>query len=137
MPLGEIGYDRSSSSVNSDTAKEIIETKYELTKNNLRTGGPAVYWKIKESNTFVGLISPHSHNFCDTCNRVRVSADGYLHLCLGHDEKINLIEPLRSYDSDQKIEKIIVQSLFNKPQSHEFNLEEHKNVIRFMSHTGG
>ena len=137
MPLGEIGYDRSTSFINSDAAKAIIETKYALTKNNLNTGGPAVYWKVKDTNTSIGFISPHSHNFCDTCNRVRISADGYLYLCLGHDQKINLIEPLRHYDSDQEIEKIIVQSLFNKPQSHEFNLEEHKNVIRFMSHTGG
>jgi len=137
MPLGEIGYDRSTSFINSNEAKKIIEKKYILEENNKRTGGPAVYWKIKGSNSFVGFISPHSHNFCDSCNRVRVSADGYLHLCLGHDEKVNLIEPLRAHDSDDAVAKLIVDSLSGKPKSHEFNLENKTNVIRFMSHTGG
>ena len=137
MPLGEIGYDRSTSFINSNDAKKIIEKKYILEKNNKKTGGPAVYWKIKDSNSFIGFISPHSHNFCDSCNRVRVSADGYLHLCLGHNEKINLIEPLRAHDSDHAIERLIIDSLSGKPKSHEFNLENKTNVIRFMSHTGG
>ena len=137
MPLGEIGYDRSSSFINSNEAKKIIEKKYILEENNKRTGGPAVYWKIKGSNSFVGFISPHSHNFCDSCNRVRVSADGYLHLCLGHDEKVNLIEPLRAHDTDHAVERLIIDSLSSKPKSHEFNLENKTNVIRFMSHTGG
>jgi cyclic pyranopterin phosphate synthase len=137
MPLGEIGYDRSTSFINSNEAKKIIEKKYILEENNKTTGGPAVYWKIKGSNSFVGFISPHSHNFCDSCNRVRVSADGYLHLCLGHDEKVNLIEPLRAHDSDDGVAKLIVDSLSGKPKSHEFNLENKTNVIRFMSHTGG
>ena len=137
MPLGEIGYDRSTSFINSNEAKKIIEKKYILEENNKTTGGPAVYWKIKDSNSFVGFISPHSHNFCDSCNRVRVSADGYLHLCLGHDEKVNLIEPLRAHDSDDAVAKLIVDSLSGKPKSHEFNLENKTNVIRFMSHTGG
>ena len=137
MPLGEIGYDRSTSFINSNEAKKIIEKKYILEENNKTTGGPAVYWKIKGSNSFVGFISPHSHNFCDSCNRVRVSADGYLHLCLGHDEKVNLIEPLRAHDSDDAVANLIVDSLSGKPKSHEFNLENKTNVIRFMSHTGG
>ena len=137
MPLGEIGYDRSTSFINSNEAKKIIEKKYILEENNKKTGGPAVYWKIKGSNSFVGFISPHSHNFCDSCNRVRVSADGYLHLCLGHDEKVNLIEPLRAHDTDHAVERLIIASLSSKPKSHEFNLENKTNVIRFMSHTGG
>lgn len=137
MPLGEIGYDRSTSFINSNEAKKIIEKRYILEENNKSTGGPAVYWKIKGSNSFVGFISPHSHNFCDSCNRVRVSADGYLHLCLGHEEKVNLIEPLRAHDSDDAVAKLIVDSLSGKPKSHEFNLENKTNVIRFMSHTGG
>ena len=137
MPLGEIGYDRSTSFINSNEAKKIIEKKYILEENNKKTGGPAVYWKIKGSNSFVGFISPHSHNFCDSCNRVRVSADGYLHLCLGHNEKVNLIEPLRAHDTDHAVERLIIASLSSKPKSHEFNLENKTNVIRFMSHTGG
>ena len=137
MPLGEIGYDRSTSFINSNDAKKVIEEKYILEENNKRTGGPAVYWKIKDSNSFVGFISPHSHNFCDSCNRVRVSADGYLHLCLGHNEKVNLIEPLRAHDTDHEIERLIIDSLSSKPKSHEFNLKNNTNVIRFMSHTGG
>ena len=137
MPLGEIGYDRSSSFISSNDAKKIIEKKYSLEENNKRTGGPAVYMKIKGSNSFVGFISPHSRNFCDSCNRVRVSADGYLHLCLGHNEKVNLIEPLRAHHSDHAVEKLIIDSLLSKPKSHEFNLQNKTNVIRFMSHTGG
>ena len=137
MPLGEIGYDRSASFIKSNEARKIIEKKYILEENNKITGGPAVYWKIKGSNSFVGFISPHSHNFCDSCNRVRVSADGYLHLCLGHDEKVNLIEPLRAHDTDHAVARLIIDSLSSKPKSHEFNLENKTNVIRFMSHTGG
>lgn len=137
MPLGDIGYDRSKTSISSDEIKNQISTKLSLKKIQLNTGGPAKYWLIENTKTTVGFISPHSHNFCESCNRLRLSADGFLHLCLGHDDGIDLITPLRKAKSDDLIRKIILNALTNKPKSHEFNLRENTEVVRFMSHTGG
>ena len=137
MPLGEIGFDRYSSFIDSDQTKELIESNFSLIKIPLSTGGPANYWKIKNTNTIVGLISPHTHNFCEACNRIRVSADGHLHLCLGQENKINLIDPLRAAQSDHEVEKLILEALLTKPKSHDFDLQSKTQIIRFMSHTGG
>src|SRR5210317_30358 len=137
MPLGEIGFDRYSSFIDSDQTKELIESNFSLIKISLSTGGPANYWKIKNTNTLVGFISPHTHNFCEACNRIRVSADGHLHLCLGQENKINLIDPLRAAQSDHEVEKLILEALLTKPKSHDFDLQSKTQIIRFMSHTGG
>ena len=137
MPLGEIGFDRYSSFIDSDQTKELIESNFSLIKIPLSTGGPADYWKIKSTNTLVGFISPHTHNFCEACNRIRVSADGHLHLCLGQENKINLIDPLRASQSDHEVEKVILEAMLVKPKSHDFDLQSKTQIIRFMSHTGG
>ena len=137
MPLGDIGFDRYNSFIDSDKTKELIESNFSLIKIPLSTGGPADYWKIKNTNTSIGFISPHTHNFCESCNRIRVSADGHLHLCLGQENKINLIEPLRASQSDQEVEKVILEAMHTKPKSHDFNLQSKTQIIRFMSHTGG
>ncbi|MFZ9097540.1 MAG: GTP 3',8-cyclase MoaA [Methylophilaceae bacterium] len=137
MPLGDIGFDRYNSFIDSDKTKELIESNFSLIKIPLSTGGPADYWKIKNTDTAVGFISPHTHNFCEACNRIRVSADGHLHLCLGQENKINLIDPLRAFQSDYEVEKVILEAMLAKPKSHDFDLQSKTQIIRFMSHTGG
>jgi len=105
----------------------------------MTTGGPSKYWQIDGTKTRIGLISPHSHNFCEDCNRVRISCKGELFLCLGQEEKIELLPLLRDHpDNDQPIKEAIIASMKIKPISHDFDLKQSKPaVVRFMSHTGG
>ena len=116
-----------------------LQAQFNLIPTTFTSGGPARYWQIANQSTKIGFISPHSHNFCDTCNRVRVSSKGELFLCLGQEEKIELMPLLRQHlDDDWPIQKAILESMRIKPESHDFNLETNKpSVIRFMSHTGG
>ena len=139
MPLGGTEFNRNETSVSNDDILNLLKNCYKLLKSNLDTGGPAKYWQIKNSNTKIGLISPHSHNFCESCNRVRISCKGELFLCLGHEEKIELLPLLKSNpNDDEPIKKAIINSMNLKPESHTFDLSNNEPaVIRFMSHTGG
>jgi cyclic pyranopterin phosphate synthase len=139
MPLGHIEHERGKTWIDNDQSLKKIQSQYNLTRSTLNTGGPAKYWHIDNSQTHIGFISPHSNNFCESCNRVRVSCKGELFLCLGQDEKIELAPLLRKYPSDDEpIKKAIINAMSIKPESHEFNLNEKQPaVIRFMSHTGG
>jgi cyclic pyranopterin phosphate synthase len=139
MPLGATEFLRKNTFTSNDEILERIKTNYLIDKIEYRTGGPAEYWQILGTNSRIGLISPHSHNFCEDCNRVRISCKGELFLCLGQDDKIELMPLLRKYpNNDQPIKDAILNSMEIKPKSHEFNLEQSKPaVVRFMSHTGG
>ena len=139
MPLGTTEFSRKSTFTSNDTVLEKIKTNYLIDKIEYRTGGPAEYWQILGTKSRIGLISPHSHNFCEDCNRVRISCKGELFLCLGQDDKIELMPLLRKYpNNDQPIKDAILNSMKIKPKSHEFNIEQSKPaVVRFMSHTGG
>ena len=139
MPLGGTEFNRNETSVNNNDILNLLKNYYKLLKSNLNTGGPAKYWQIENSNTKIGLISPNSHNFCESCNRVRISCKGELFLCLGHEEKIELLPLLKSNPSDDEpIKKAIIHSMNLKPESHTFDLSnDEPAVIRFMSHTGG
>ena len=139
MPLGTIEFSRKSTFTSNDEILEKIKTNYLIDKIEYRTGGPAEYWQILGTKSRIGLISPHSHNFCEDCNRVRISCKGELFLCLGQDDKIELMPLLRKYpNNDQPIKDAILNSMKIKPKSHEFNIEQSKPaVVRFMSHTGG
>ena len=137
MPMGEIGFDRKSSYLSNNELIQIIKRSFSILQSTYKTGGPANYYSLINSKTKIGFISPHSHNFCDTCNRVRLSAKGELFLCLGHEDKIDLLTPLRQSESDENIKKIILDSMQKKPKSHLFDLKKKENVVRFMSHTGG
>ena len=139
MPLGTTEFSRKSTFTSNDEILEKIKTNYLIDKIEYRTGGPAEYWQILGTKSRIGLISPHSHNFCEDCNRVRISCKGELFLCLGQDDKIELMPLLRKYpNNDQPIKDAILNSMKIKPKSHEFNLEQNKPaVVRFMSHTGG
>ena len=139
MPLGETIYDRQSTSVNNNDILLKLKEKYSLSKTDISTGGPAEYFSIKNTQTKVGLISPHSHNFCENCNRVRITCKGELFLCLGHDTKIELMPLIRlNPNNDEPLKEAIINSMAIKPKSHNFNLaDEQPSVVRFMSHTGG
>ncbi len=139
MPLGDTAFSRKSTFTSNDEILKKIKANYLINKIDYRTGGPAEYWQILSTKSRIGLISPHSHNFCEECNRVRISCKGELFLCLGQDDKIELMPLLREYpNNDQPIKDAILNSMKIKPKSHEFNLEQNKPaVVRFMSHTGG
>lgn len=139
MPLGETDFIRSNTAISNDFVLRKVKEVYEINKTSYKTGGPAQYWKINETNTRLGLISPHSHNFCADCNRVRISCKGELFLCLGQNDKIELMPLLRSNPiNDQPIKDAILKSMQIKPAAHEFNINSNKPaVVRFMSHTGG
>ena len=139
MPLGGTEFNRYETSVSNNDILNSLKNSYKLLKSDIDTGGPAKYWQIEKSNTKIGLISPHSHNFCESCNRVRISCKGELFLCLGHEEKIELLPLLKSNpNNDELIKKVIIDSMNLKPESHTFDLSNDKPaVIRFMSHTGG
>ena len=139
MPLGQTAYNRKSTSVDNNDILNKLRKKYLLSKSDLSTSGPAKYFSIKNTKTRIGLISPHSHNFCENCNRVRVSCKGELFLCLGHDTKVELMPLIRSFpNDDEPIKEALLNSMTIKPESHNFDLEKKQpSVVRFMSHTGG
>ncbi|HEX6735454.1 MAG TPA: GTP 3',8-cyclase MoaA [Azonexus sp.] len=137
MPLGDI-HGRSHTYVSSDETRGRLAERFELIPSTEDSGGPARYWRIPGSETRVGFISPHSHNFCDSCNRVRITARGELYPCLGQNDAINLMDVLRSGADDDALRQAIVSSMGIKPLGHDFTHQmEAPQVVRFMSMTGG
>ena len=139
MPLGVIGdHDRAAVYYSSDAVLEDLQRRFDLIPTAETTGGPARYYRVKHSNTRVGLISPHSHNFCSSCNRVRVTAQGRLLLCLGQEHSVDLRTILRSYPNDlDRLKSAIRNSMAIKPKGHDFNLQAQPVIMRHMSVTGG
>jgi len=139
MPLGNTSFNREITSINNNEVLARLKQQYSLLSTPINTGGPAKYFSIKNTMTKIGLISPHSHNFCEDCNRVRISCKGELFLCLGQEEKIELMPIIREFPHDDNpIKEAIINSMKIKPKSHDFDLSNKKPaVIRFMSHTGG
>ena len=143
MPLGEVNHTRESTFVsNADTLK-LLQSKYSLLPSTETTGGPARYWRVANSDgtshTKIGFISPHSHNFCESCNRVRITCKGELYLCLGQEDKVDLMPLLRENPNDDApLIAAIIGSMSIKPKGHDFDLRRAEPaVVRFMSHTGG
>ncbi len=139
MPLGEVNHTRDSTFVsNLDTLKR-LQSKYSLIPSTHSSGGPARYWQVANANTKIGFISPHSHNFCESCNRVRISCKGELFLCLGQEDKVELMPLLRAHPTnDAPVIEAILNSMSIKPKGHDFDLKRAAPaVVRFMSHTGG
>ena len=139
MPLGAVSHSRQSSYVSNEETLKLLRARYDLVSSNETTGGPARYWRIPNSKTKIGFISPNSHNFCEACNRVRISCKGELFLCLGQENKVDLRPILRAYPHDDKpLKQAIIRGLQTKPKGHDFDLKRAAPaVIRFMSHTGG
>lgn len=139
MPLGEVSHQRSSSYVSNAETLQILQQHYTLTSSTETTGGPARYWKIPGTRTRIGFISPHSHNFCEACNRVRITCKGELYLCLGQNDKIDLMPLLREFPQDDApLRAAILDAMAIKPKGHDFDLSRATPaVVRFMSMTGG
>lgn len=139
MPLGKISHhDRAKVYISSDTIRETLSKRWQLTEAESSSSGPSKYYSVNGYEQKIGFISPHSHNFCSTCNRVRLTVEGRLLLCLGNEHSVDLKAALRNSDyTDKHIQDAIIQSLALKPEKHHFNLEEEPQILRFMSATGG
>lgn len=139
MPLGDIGHGRQDSYFSTEEAIARLQTRFTLLPSTESTGGPARYWRIPGTETRVGFISPHSHNFCDTCNRVRVTAQGELYPCLGNNDAIRLLPLLRAHPSDDApLRAAIMHTMGIKAKGHDFTEQMNApQVVRFMSMTGG
>jgi len=140
MPLGVISeHQRGESYCSSDEVRERIGEKFSLIESAESTQGPSRYCRLAEAPDIrIGFISPHSHNFCGDCNRVRVTAEGKLVLCLGHEGALDLRQLLRSHPGDgARLRAALVEALQLKPQRHHFDAAEQVQVLRFMSMTGG
>jgi cyclic pyranopterin phosphate synthase len=139
MPLGEVNHSRESSFVSNLETLKLLQSKYILLPSTETTGGPSRYWRVADAHTKIGFISPHSHNFCESCNRVRITCQGELYLCLGQEDKVDLMPLLRENPyNDKPIIEAIINSMRVKPKGHDFDLRRAEPaVVRFMSHTGG
>ncbi len=139
MPLGVIQeHDRALSYVSSDDILNAIRQEYDLLPSTESTGGPSRYYRMADSDIRVGVISPHSHNFCASCNRVRVTAEGRLLLCLGNEHSADLREILREHPGElAPVQDAIRAALPRKPERHHFDLNEAPQIVRFMNMTGG
>lgn len=139
MPLGEDMEGRSDDFLSLETVKSQLGERWTLTPNDHSTGGPSRYVDIAETGGRLGFISPLSHNFCDTCNRIRVTCTGTLHTCLGHDNGIDLRDALRAGDGLKRFHSHLDQALGVKPARHDFDTEtlDKPATRRTMSVTGG
>jgi cyclic pyranopterin phosphate synthase len=139
MPLGEVGIDRVESYLPLRELRERLATKYTLEPTTHRTGGPARYDWVKETKGLLGFITPMSHNFCESCNRVRLTATGQLYLCLGQDDMVDLRAVLRG-GSDETLDAALDRAMRLKPKGHDFVLDrDHTGpaLARHMNVTGG
>lgn len=139
MPLGDISdHTRDETFCSSDEVKAIIEERHELIPTTESTLGPSRYFRMSDSQSRIGFISPHSHNFCSTCNRVRVTAEGRLLLCLGNEHSVDLRAVLRQHPGDlDALKRAIVAALPLKPERHHFTTDGDVQIVRFMNMTGG
>ncbi len=136
MPMGTTGRDAVDHYVNLQTVRAKLEQRFELIPGVMPGGGPARYLQVAGTDLRIGFITPISQHFCETCNRVRLSVDGTLYLCLGQDNKFELRPLLRAGISDKDLHVAIQHAISLKPERHEFN-EKPSQVVRFMSVTGG
>jgi cyclic pyranopterin phosphate synthase len=139
MPLGIVGdHDRAECYYSSDQIRQDLSRHYELVPTTESTGGPSRYFRIPGIATRIGFISPHSHNFCESCNRVRLTSEGRLLLCLGQEHSVDLRRVVRANPGDREaLCKAIIESMRIKPRGHDFDLEAQPIIFRHMNHTGG
>jgi len=140
MPLGIISeHSRAEAFFSSTQVRERIAERYTLIDSAESTQGPSRYWRLAEApHIRLGFISPHSHNFCGTCNRVRLTVEGRLLLCLGNEHSVDLKAVLRAHPGQsQRLEKAIIDAMKLKPYRHNFEVNDDVQVVRFMNMTGG
>ena len=140
MPLGEIGEDRTDQYLPLSHVRRELSERFTLTDIPYKTGGPARYVEVAETGGRLGFITPLTHNFCESCNRVRVTCTGTLYMCLGQEDAADLRAPLRASEGDEALHAAIDEAIGRKPKGHDFIIErrgEAAAVGRHMSVTGG
>ena len=136
MPLGEVEEDRTDHYLPLNAVKRKLEERFTLVPSTKRTGGPARYFDVVELRSRLGLITPLTNNFCDGCNRIRIAATGTIYGCLGHDQKVELRDALRS-GGREGVDRLLDRLLAGKPRRHDFHIGGAPAVARHMSVTGG
>ncbi len=140
MPMGDIGDDRLEQYLPLSLVRAQLAERWTLSEIDYRTGGPARYVRVAETGGRIGFITPLTHNFCESCNRVRLTCTGQLYMCLGQNDDADLRAPLRASESDGLLEDAIREAIARKPKGHDFVIDRrHKTpaVARHMSVTGG
>ena len=139
MPLGEVGRELGEAYCSSDEVRSLLAEPYRLIDSAENSGGPARYLRVDGyPDSRIGFISPHSHNFCDTCNRVRLTTEGRLLLCLGHENSLDMRALVRRHpEHDEPVSEALERALQHKPARHEFSVGGEVQVLRFMNATGG
>ena len=140
MPLGEIETHRADQFLPLSAVRARLMERYTLEDSPERTGGPARYVRIKETGGQLGFITPLTHNFCESCNRVRLTCTGRLYMCLGQEDAADLRTPLRLSESNEGLERAIEDAIARKPKGHDFVIDRRRAqpaVGRHMSVTGG
>jgi cyclic pyranopterin phosphate synthase len=139
MPMGDIGASRADQYLPLSMLRARLAGQYTLTDIDDSTGGPARYVKVSETGGKLGFITPMTHNFCESCNRVRITCTGTLHTCLGHEDASDLRRPLRASAGDELLYETIDRAIGLKPKGHDFIIDRHNrpSVSRHMSVTGG
>jgi cyclic pyranopterin phosphate synthase len=140
MPMGDIGAGRLDQYLPLSLVRARLEQRYSLADLPDRTGGPARYVRVGETGGRLGFITPLTHNFCESCNRVRVTCTGTIHTCLGQEDATDLRTPLRASADDDLLAQAIDRAIATKPKGHDFIIDRRRNapgVSRHMSVTGG
>ena len=141
MPMGDIGgEERLDQYLPLSLVRSRLQKRFTLEESSHRTGGPARYFDVKETGQRIGFITPLTHNFCEDCNRVRLTCTGTLFMCLGQDDDADLRSPLRASDDDMALKQAIHNAIERKPKGHDFVIDRRqgaKSVGRHMSVTGG
>ncbi len=140
MPLGEIDADRTDQYLPLSLVRARLAHRWTLQESDYRTGGPARYVSVAETGRRIGFITPMTHNFCESCNRVRVTCTGTLYMCLGQEDAADLRGPLRAGDDDSLLDAAIEEAIARKPKGHDFVIDRRRTqpaVRRHMSTTGG
>jgi len=141
MPMGEIGYNaRLDQYLPLSMVRASLQRRWTLDEIDHRTGGPARYVRVRETGGRIGFITPMTHNFCESCNRVRLTCTGTLYMCLGQEDAADLRLPLRAADDDDQLMDAIDAAIARKPKGHDFVIDRRRkqvSVSRHMSVTGG
>ena len=140
MPMGEISGDRNDQYLPLSIVRSRLRKNWTLTDIDYQTGGPARYMRIEETGQRLGFITPLTHNFCESCNRVRLTCTGTLYMCLGQDDSADLRSPLRKSTDETALIEAINEAISRKPKGHDFVIDRKKNesfVPRHMNVTGG
>ncbi|EDN66156.1 molybdenum cofactor biosynthesis protein A [Beggiatoa sp. PS] len=139
MPLGTIGeHNRAEAFYSSHQIRQDLQQTFPLIPTTETTQGPSRYYRVAHTDTRVGFISPHTHNFCDTCNRVRVTTEGHLLLCLGQEHSVDLRRVIRANPGDiNPLKQTIIKAMDLKPKGHDFEIDGEPQILRYMNTTGG